>query len=368
MRYTKNQHVLSQWVLRNFRSDNTATASRDQQRVWCHTVYKSPDKENDIKEIPLKIASVAIRKNCFMLIDQKSGKKFDIEDEISEYEKRTSILFHDFIHNNSFEKLLDVQRKNNPLECVLNFMVIQMVLNLRNPQNKMKEKEEFFDSLIERIENNLEKIIESINNPPAEISNFFKLPLYEKLIRVANSNSTEYEKSKTLFVLFMIIESQTMPSLIHFLSKVRNELFKGLYVTGIYHSGYDFDSTELRPVFTIGPNVFSFFEKFNQIYLPLSHNLAISFSIGNEYYNSSLEIFSPYPEKLKCKSSKVIKLFRVSHDFIDNITSWVNMGNIGCSNTIYTPYELKNVEAYISLQKEDKLFFYDPSEPEFVVI
>lgn len=39
MDYTKNQHVLSQWVLRNFRSDDTALYAKEKQRVWCHTVY-----------------------------------------------------------------------------------------------------------------------------------------------------------------------------------------------------------------------------------------------------------------------------------------------------------------------------------------
>jgi hypothetical protein len=46
MDYTKNQHVLSQWVLRNFRSDDTALSAKEKQRVWCHTVYMTPDKEN----------------------------------------------------------------------------------------------------------------------------------------------------------------------------------------------------------------------------------------------------------------------------------------------------------------------------------
>lgn len=45
MDYTKNQHVLSQWVLRNFRSDDTALYAKEKQRVWCHTVYMTPEKE-----------------------------------------------------------------------------------------------------------------------------------------------------------------------------------------------------------------------------------------------------------------------------------------------------------------------------------
>jgi hypothetical protein len=33
MKYTKNQHMLSQWFLRNFRSDDTANSPKDKQRV-----------------------------------------------------------------------------------------------------------------------------------------------------------------------------------------------------------------------------------------------------------------------------------------------------------------------------------------------
>ncbi|EGR3966544.1 hypothetical protein DDN11_12970 [Vibrio cholerae] len=39
MKYTKNQHMLSQWFLRNFRSDDTANAPKDKQRVWCHSGF-----------------------------------------------------------------------------------------------------------------------------------------------------------------------------------------------------------------------------------------------------------------------------------------------------------------------------------------
>ena len=78
MAYTKNQHVLSQWVLRNFRSDDTALSPKDKQRVWCHVVVPSADGENDIKDIPLPISSVAICKDCFRLKDGDTGDFFDI--------------------------------------------------------------------------------------------------------------------------------------------------------------------------------------------------------------------------------------------------------------------------------------------------
>ena len=369
MKYTKNQHVLSQWVLRNFRSDDTANKPKDKQRVWCHTVYHSEKRENDIKEIPLPISSIALCKDCFMLVDVETGKKFDIENELSEYENRTSVLFNKLIHEHSFELLLDVNRKNSSLEVILNFIMIQMVLNLHNPQNKMDDKEEFFDSLIKEVVENIDGITQQINNPPEEFLEFFELPIYKKIVRVANSSSDSNAKCKALFTLFMLVESLGLPSLVNFLSTVRNKMFKGIYITGIYHTGHDFDSTELRPVFTIGPNVFSHFEQYNTIYLPLAHNLAISFSVGqHRYFNDSVNVFSPNPEKLRCKSSQIIKIFCASFDFIDNITSLITMGNQGHSKTIYTPYELKDIEAYLKLQNENMELFYSPDEPEFVVV
>jgi hypothetical protein len=68
MDYTKNQHVLSQWVLRNFRSDDTALSAKEKQRVWCHTVYMTPDKENVLHTQPLPISSVAVSKTAFVLL------------------------------------------------------------------------------------------------------------------------------------------------------------------------------------------------------------------------------------------------------------------------------------------------------------
>jgi hypothetical protein len=37
MGYTRNQHMLSQF-LRNFRSDDTAQSPKEKQRVWAHVV------------------------------------------------------------------------------------------------------------------------------------------------------------------------------------------------------------------------------------------------------------------------------------------------------------------------------------------
>ncbi len=368
MKYTRNQHVLSQWVLRNFRSDDTANEDKDKQRVWCHTVYLSNAQKNEIKDIPLPISSIAICKDCFMLLDGENGVKFDIEEELSEYENRTSVIFNELVHNHAFERLLDVDSENSPLETILNFMLIQKILNLNNPQNKMDAKDEVIKSLIKNIIDNIDNIVDRINNLPEYLIDNSEFKIYKKLVRVAKSTSPVYEKSKTLFVLFMLIEAKGLPTIFYFLNNLKNSEFKNINISGVYHTGYEFESTEIRPVFTIGPNVYSYYKNQNMIYLPLSHNLAISFSVGKKkYFNNKVDIFCPKPENLLCTSSKCIRIFRVSFDYIDNITSLITMGNQQQSNTIYTPYELKDIEAYLDLQYENEELFYTPENPELVV-
>ncbi len=88
MNHTKNQHVISRWILRNFRSDDTATLDRDKKRVWTYTIYHDPEKGNVVRDLPLPIASVGMKKDCFTLLDGLTGCKFDIEDELSIYEKK----------------------------------------------------------------------------------------------------------------------------------------------------------------------------------------------------------------------------------------------------------------------------------------
>lgn len=359
--------MLSQWVLRNFRSDDTAHETKHKQRVWCHIINGS-DVGNEIKEIPLPISSIGINKDFFMLKDPGEGAKFDIESELSEYERRTSILFNQIIHEHKFEKLLDINRKGNALEEILNFMVIQMLLGLNNPQNKNPEKDELFNMFVDSMVENFDRIETLIINPPEEIKEYYSLPIYQKILRVVASESSAYEKCKALFILYMLTESQRLPTLFGHLSNFRNQFFEGIHITGVYHTGYDFDSTEIRPVFTIGPNVFTLNEDNNMNFLPISHNIAIGFSIGkHQFYNSDINIFSVNPNTLKCNSDK-LNIYKVSHDYIDNITTWINMGNVGYSKTIYTPYELKNVEDYLALQNENRSYFYEPSEPELIAI
>ncbi|WP_265533596.1 DUF4238 domain-containing protein [Pseudomonas saponiphila] len=363
--YKRNQHVLSQWILRNFRSDDTATEKKDKQRVWCHTVYLDDDKENEITLIPLPISSVAVSKDCFMLIDGGSGEKFDIEAELSEYEFRTSSFFNKLIHENKFELLVDV--KNNTceaLDTILNFMVVQMILNAHNPQNKSQDKDIVFDSLIELVLGKLTELMGAIDNPPDKFKYISDSGIYKKIKRVFRSSSDDVEKAKALVVLFLLAESSGLPIPFGMLSGIRNELFQGLYIDGIYHTGYGFDSTELRPVFSIGPNVFSYYMSRENIYLPIAHNYAINFSVGGDgSYNKSIDVYSVNPSLLKCKSSAQLKVFQVSHDYIDSVTSIVATGNIALSNTIYTPFELKNVHDYLGLQRADYSKYHYPDEP-----
>ncbi|QFU75923.1 hypothetical protein EY643_09765 [Halioglobus maricola] len=368
MSYTKNQHVISRWILRNFRSDDTATLDRDKKRVWTHTVYHDPDKGNVLRDIPLPIASVGMKKDCFTLSDGETGCKFDIEDELSVYEKKTSDLFNSLVKEHDFEKLLEVEGHDYPLEMLLNYAVIQVVLGLHNPQNKSEythEILEYFTSLLLR---DFEIIRTQVDNPRPEIAALMQGDLYKKMKRVVNSSSPKRDICNTLLVLFMIAECEGLPSLINFLPTIRNTLFRGIYVEAIYHTGYEFDATGPRPVFTIGPNIMCLDSEKGLLDLPLSHNLAIHFSIGkHEYYNSSLDIFSADPSKLSCKKSKNINVYKVSHDYIDNITSTINAINISQSNTIYTPHCLKDVEDYLALQANNEAFYRTPEAPELVI-
>lgn len=368
MAHTIKQHVMPQWVLRNFRSDDTALAEKGKQRVWCHTVYLDKNRENAIKEYPLPISSVGVAKNCFSLIDSETGELFDIEQELSEYELRTSSVFNSFIRNNNFSSLLRVGEAGNSLETVVNFMTIQMVLNLHNPQHKYDGKELFFSSLIKGMEEKFHELKSAINNMPDYVLELYGPELSKKIFRVSNSTSEKSQICKVLFILFILVESKGLPILVKTLSVLRDHLFENIHIEGIYHTGYSFDSTEARPVFVIGPNVFSKSIDGNLIYLPVAHNWAFGFSIGKrKFYNSRLTIYSANPKKLNLVKDNKIVLFKVSHDFIDNIVGHVLMGAVGNSNTIYTPHELADVERYLALQRENEDFFYTPRHPERVI-
>ncbi|WP_286800383.1 hypothetical protein [Pseudomonas sp. UBA4034] len=368
MVHTIKQHVMPQWVLRNFRSDDTALAEKGKQRVWCHTVYLDENKQNVIKEFPLPISSVGVAKSCFSLIDAETGELFDIEQELSEYELRTSTVFNGFIRNQDFSSLLRVGEAGNSLEAVVNFMTIQMVLNLHNPQHKYGGKELFFSSLMKGLEENFLEVKAAINGMPDYVLELYGPEFSRKIVRVSNSTSDKSQVCKVLFVLFVLAESKGLPILVKSLSVLRDHLFGNIYIEGVYHTGYSFDSIESRPVFAIGPNVFSKSIDGELIYLPIAHNWAFGFSVRKKkFYNSELIIYSANPANLNLATDNQIKLFKVSHDFIDNIVGHVLMGAVGNSNTIYTPHECADVDRYLAMQGENEDFFYKPTHPERVI-
>ncbi|ENA3564973.1 TPA: DUF4238 domain-containing protein, partial [Escherichia coli] len=166
MDYTKNQHVLSQWVLRNFRSDDTALYAKEKQRVWCHTVYMTPEKENVLHTQPLPISSVAVSKNCFRLIDAETGQPFDIEDELGVYERLLAGIVNDIIHEHNFSRLRHTHPDDFPVEKLTSFAVMQLMLNLYNPQNKNPYKQEMLEQFHADIQDHLSEYIHSINQLP----------------------------------------------------------------------------------------------------------------------------------------------------------------------------------------------------------
>jgi hypothetical protein len=184
----------------------------------------------------------------------------------------------------------------------------------------------------------LAEFMSMINNPPDNIKYVNDTAVYKK--RVFESSSGRSEKVKSLLILFLLAESGGLPVPFGLLKEIKNKLFKGVHIEGVYHTGYEFDSSELRPVFSIGTNVFSYWRNHQNIYLPLAHNYAIGFSVANhDFYNSSIK----NPSILKLKSGEKLSVYQVLHDYIDGITSIVALGSVNMVNTIYTPFELKNI-------------------------
>ena len=225
MDYTKNQHVLSQWVLRNFRSDDTALSAKEKQRVWCHTVYMTPDKENVLHTQPLPISSVAVSKNCFRLIDAETGQPFDIEDELGVYERLTAGIVNDIIHEHNFSRLRHTQPEDFPVEKLASFAVMQLMLNLHNPQNKNPYKHEMLEQFHADIQDHLSEYIHSINQLPHTNPELMDDHFYLKILRVANSVSSEEDKSRALFVLFGLLSILNKPTLYDKINILRNKIF-----------------------------------------------------------------------------------------------------------------------------------------------
>lgn len=366
MAYTKNQHMLSQWFLRNFRSDDTALSPKEKQRVWAHVVVPAAEGENDIKDIPLPISSVAVCKDCFRLTDGDTGDIFDIEQELSDYERDMALLVRDLVQNHNFSRLANYDSNDFPVEKLASFAIFQMILNLNNPQSRFPGKNELFQSFITPVKNDLQHIISETLSLPEVMPEIAVLNIYQKIIRIARSSSGDDEKAKAMFVLFSLLALQGQITMIDVMARLRGEFFSGIYRVDIFHTGHHFDSTEPRPVFTVSPNVFCKMIEERVIYLPLSHNLALAFhQYPQQGFFTPLEInvYSPAPQKLVTEDQSRINIYKCSFDYIDQIMSTINMYNVGFSNIIYSSWQLSDVENYLKLQDEQPDTYYLPEHP-----
>lgn len=366
MGYTRNQHMLSQWFLRNFRSDDTAQSPKEKQRVWAHVVVPTAESKNDIKDIPLPISSVAVCKDCFRLTDGDTGEVFDIEHELSDYEQDMALLVRDLVQNHNFARLANCDTDDFPVEKLASFAIFQMLLNLNNPQSRFPGKNELFQSFINPVKNNLQHIISETISLSDVMPELAALSIYQKLIRIARSSSGDDEKAKAMFVLFSLLALQGKITMIDTMAWLRGEVFSGIHRVDIFHTGHHFYSTEPRPVFTVSPNVFCKMTEERVLYLPLAHNLALKFYQYPEHgFFTPLEInvFSPDPQKLLTKDMSRIKVYKCSYDYIDQVMSTIDMYNVGFSNIIYSSWQLSDVENYLRLQNEHHDTYYLPEHP-----
>lgn len=366
MGYTRNQHMLSQWFLRNFRSDDTAQSPKEKQRVWALVVVPTAEGKNDIKDIPLPISSVAVCKDCFRLTDGDTGEVFDIEHELSDYEQDMALLVRDLVQNHNFARLANCDTDDFPVEKLASFAIFQMLLNLNNPQSRFPGKNELFQSFINPVKNNLQHIISETISLSDVMPELAALSIYQKLIRIARSSSGDDEKAKAMFVLFSLLALQGKITMIDTMAWLRGEVFSGIHRVDIFHTGHHFYSTEPRPVFTVSPNVFCKMTEERVLYLPLAHNLALKFYQYPEHgFFTPLEInvFSPDPQKLLTKDMSRIKVYKCSYDYIDQVMSTIDMYNVGFSNIIYSSWQLSDVENYLRLQNEHHDTYYLPEHP-----
>ena len=208
MSYTTNQHMLSQWVLRNFRSDDTALHPKSKQRVWAHVVVPGAEDKNDIKDIPLPISSVAVCKNCFRLTDGVTGEVFDIEHELSAYENSIAILVRELVQEHQFARLANCDTEDFPVEELAGFAIFQMILNLKNPQSGFPHKETMLADLLKPVVDNIADHISSILSLPTTHPFLTEELIYQKLIRIAGSSSSAEDKAHAIFILYAILALQ----------------------------------------------------------------------------------------------------------------------------------------------------------------
>lgn len=366
MGYTRNQHMLSQWFLRNFRSDDTAQSPKEKQRVWAHVVVPAAESKNDIKDIPLPISSVAVCKDCFRLTDGDTGEVFDIEHELSDYEQDMALLVRDLVQNHNFPRLANCDTDDFPVEKLASFAIFQMLLNLNNPQSRFPGKNELFQTFINPVKNNIQHIISETISLPEVMPELATLSIYQKLIRIARSSSGDDEKAKAMFILFSLLALQGKITMIDAMARLRGEVFSGIHRVDIFHTGHHFDSTEPRPVFTVSPNVFCKMTEERVLYLPLAHNLALEFYQYPEhgfFIPLEINVFSPAPQKLLTKDMSRINIYKCSYDYIDQVMSTIDMYNVGFSNIIYSSWQLSDVENYLRLQNEHHDTYYLPEHP-----
>lgn len=366
MGYTRNQHMLSQWFLRNFRSDDTALSSEEKKRVWAHVVVPTAEGESDIKDIPLPISSVAVCKDCFRLTDGDTGEIFDIEHELSDYEQDMALLVRDLVQNHNFQRLANCDSNDFPVEKLASFGIFQMILNLNKPQSRFPGKSELFRSFINPIKNDLSYIISETLSLPEVMPEVASLSIYQKLIRIARSSSEDDEKAMAMFVLFSLLALQGKITMIDAMAKLRGAVFSGIHRVDIFHIGHHFDSTEPRPVFTVSPNVFCKMTEERVLYLPLAHNLALEFHQYQQhgfFTPQEINVFSPEPQMLVIKDQLQLNIYKCSYDYIDQIMSTIDMYNIGFSKIIYSCWKLSDVENYLRLQNEHRDTYYLPKHP-----
>lgn len=366
MAYTRNQHVLSQWILRNFRSDDTALKPREKQRVWCHIVVPGDDGKNIIRDIPLPVSSVGVCKDCFRLTDGDTGELFDIEHELSDFERDMSVLVRDLVHNHSFARLAECGRHDFPVEKLAGFAVFQMLLNLNNPQNGFAHKEAVFQDVIAPVMARLPQLISATLSLPGTRPALADRSIYRKLIRIARSSSPDGMKAKAMFTVFCLLALQDLPTLMDPLDVLRESMFGGIHRIDILHTGHAFDSAAPRPVFTVSANVFCHLTEEWVVYLPLAHNLALRFHRCPDagfFSPPQINMFSPEPRLLARQDPARVRVYRCSFDYIDMAVSEVNMFNVGLSNVIYSCWQLSDVEHYLALQSAHPDEWYLPAHP-----
>lgn len=326
----------------------------------------SAEGENDIKDIPLPISSVAICKDCFRLKDGDTGEFFDIEHELSEYEQDMSVLVRELVQHHQFARLANCNIHDFPVEKLSSFAILQMILNLNNPQSRFPDKDKLKATLINPLLNNIDEHISAALSLPVTQPILASEPIYQKLMRIADSSSEVEEKAHAMFVVYSLLALQKKPTPVGTAAYLRDEIFSGIYGIDVFHTGHELNSTKPRPVFTVSPNVLCPLIDEGVIYLPLSHNFALRFNqrSGKGFYSDPIiRIFSPAPQILCYENNYHVKIYKCSYDYIDQVMSTIDMFNVGFSNIIYSSWQLSDVENYLRLQEEHPDTYYLPERP-----